>query len=236
MMDDGTLFNIPERLYFDGDKGLLNTPYLFKKLRKRRYMTMLERRDILYRPGDPIDTCYLIEKGAIIAYEFSSGNRRIFDLCEANTLLFCEYAVFNRPSCFFYEALVPTVLYTIQLSFVQKLIENDPQFARCVIAQLTRDLLVTQDLFRKTITHSARWRVCDFLLVFALRANARNENSIVLSQRITQKMMADMLNINRITAMQELHTLEDLGLCRRRNGHFEIPDIKLLQEYRDRFA
>ena len=233
---DPIFFNTPDRLYFDGDKGLLNTPYLFKKLRKRRYMIMLERRDILYRPGDPIDTCYLLEKGAVIAYEFSAGNRRIFDLYEANTLLFCEYAVFNRPSCFFYEAQEPTVLYTIQLPFVQKLIENDPQFAHCVIAQLTRNLLVTQDLFRKTITHSARWRVCDFLIVFAMRSNPEGKNSVVLSHRITQKMMADMLNINRITAMQELHTLEYLGLCCRSGGHFEIPDIRLLQEYRDRFA
>ncbi len=219
--------------FFDGDSDLMDTSYLIKKLQKRKYLVQLEKKDILAAPGDKIDQCYLIEKGMIIAYELCGGNRRIFDCYEKNTLVFCEHALIERPACMFYEALEPVSMYSIRMSFVKKLLINDPKFANCFLTQVTRNLLVTQDLFRKTITHSARWRVCDFLLVFAERASETIDGKIVLNQRISQQLLADMLYMNRITVLREVHALEEMGLFRMKNGHFEIPDLNLLRKYRD---
>lgn len=223
--------------YFDGDKRLLDARHLFKRLKKSKYLVELDKKDILKSPGEEIDTCYLIEKGSIIAYENYGDARRIFDWYIRGVLLFSEFAAFDRPSPYYYEALEPTTMYSIQISLVRELIKNDLAFARCFNAQITRSMLVAQDLLRKAVTHSVRWRVCDFLLIETEQIGTKSGdgNSATLNRKISQKLLADMLHINRVTALREMHSLEELGLCTMSGGFIEIPDLKLLLAYRDRY-
>ena len=71
-----------------------------------------------------------------------------------------------------------------------------------------------------------------FLSVTASR-NSRQENGVTwLADRITQNQMADMLFINRITCLNELHKLEDLGLITLQRSRIGIADMHGLAEYR----
>lgn len=221
--------------YYNGDDQQLNTAYLSKLFEKRRYLVELDRKDVFVEPGDYIDTCYFIKSGSIIAYELVEGTRRIYDWFGEGMLLFTEYMVFQRPSSYYYEAMERTKMYSIRLPVVRKRLETDMIFGWSFMAQMTRNLLVAQDLMRKGNTHGVRWRVCDFILIEAERIGVRKDSGYVFKIRMSQKLMAELLHINRVTVLREIHNLEALGLIHHNGGHLEISDFEALRDYRDRF-
>lgn len=218
--------------YFDGQDKYLDASYLRKKLCKKRYLLEFERGELLISQGEQVEHCFYLETGSVIAYEIINNRRRIFDVFSSNNLLMCSYALYDRPCALFYEASESSCVYYIRMEKVRKLLQNDGNFTRAFLAQTTRDLLVCQDLLRKSTSHSVSWLVSDFLIVMASR-NSRQENGVTwLADRITQNQMADMLFINRITCLNELHKLEDLGLITLQRSRIGIADMHGLAEYR----
>ena len=201
--------------YFDGRDKELDASYLCRKLCKKKYQ--LE-----------------FEKGYVIAYETVKGRRRIFDAYNSNNLLLCSYAVFDRPCAFCYEAREPSTLYSISMEKVRKLLQNDANFTRAVLTQSTRDLMVCQDLLRKSTNHNVGWLVSDWLIVMASRRSHVQGGVIYLNEKVTQNQLADMLFMNRITCLKELHHLEGLGLIDLQGSYIGILDMDGLIEYRRR--
>lgn len=225
--------NSENNVFFNGRQELLNRSYLAKKLCRRRYMEELNRGDIIVSPGDEVSTCYYLKSGYVIMYEIHEGKRRIFNAYDDGELLFCSHVLMESPSFFFYEAKEHTVLYSIAIDKVRKLLQTDPHFNSAFMLQLSKDMLVSQDLLRKTVIHSAGWLVADFLLLAAGRKTFEKNGMTYLTNRITQKQMADMLYINRITCLKELHKIEDLGLINMQTGLIGIVDREGLIRYRD---
>ena len=152
----------------------------------------------------------------------------------SNNLLLCSYAVFDRPCAFCYEAREPSTLYSISMEKVRKLLQNDANFTRAVLTQSTRDLMVCQDLLRKSTNHNVGWLVSDWLIVMASRRSHVQGGVIYLNEKVTQNQLADMLFMNRITCLKELHHLEGLGLIDLQGRYIGILDMGGLIEYRQR--
>ena len=218
--------------YFDGRDKELDASYLRRKLCKKKYQLEFEKGEIIIAQGEDVDACYYLEKGYVIAYETVKGRRRIFDAYNSNNLLLCSYAVFDRPCAFFYEARESSVLYSISMEKVRKLLQNDASFTRAVLTQTTRDLMVCQDLLRKSTNHTVGWLVSDWLIVMASRSSRICGGVTYLNDRVTQNQLAEMLFINRITCLKELHHLESLGLIDLQGSHIGILDMDGLIEYR----
>ena len=160
--------------------------------------------------------------------------REILRLWEENNLLLCSYATYDRPCAFFYEAREYCAVYSISMEKVKKLLQNDPNFALAVLTQTTRDMLVCQDLLRKTTNHNVSWMVSDLLIVLAARNSHVSGGIRYLNDRFTQNQIAEMLFINRITCLKELHRLESLGLISLQSSYIGIKDMEGLLEYRKR--
>lgn len=220
--------------YFDGRDKELDASYLCRKLCKKKYQLEFEKGEIIIAQGEDVDACYYLEKGYVIAYETVKGRRRIFDAYNSNNLLLCSYAVFDRPCAFCYEAREPSTLYSISMEKVRKLLQNDANFTRAVLTQSTRDLMVCQDLLRKSTNHNVGWLVSDWLIVMASRRSHVQGGVIYLNEKVTQNHLADMLFMNRITCLKELHHLEGLGLIDLQGRYIGILDMGGLIEYRQR--
>lgn len=218
--------------YFDGRDKELDASYLSKKLCKQKYKFEFEKGEIIVAQGDEVDACYYLEKGYVIAYETVKGRRRIFDAYNSNNLLLCSYAIYERPCAFCYEAREPSTLYSISMEKVRLLLQNDANFTRAFLTQSTRDLLVCQDLLRKSANHNVGWLVSDWLIVMASRRSHVHGGVIYLNDRITQNQLAEMLFINRITCLKELHHLEALGLIDLQGSYIGILDMEGLINYR----
>jgi len=233
-MLNGAYDNMPVNpVFFDGEIGIIASSYLTKKLSKRKYLVDLDSREILVSPGEKIDSCYLIKDGLLISYEMVGGHRRIYDYFEKDMFVLEEYALLNQPSHLFYEALTPLKMYSIQIEFVKKLLENDKRFATACFAQMTRNYMVMQDLLRKSVAHTARWQVCDLLILFANKTGVVKNGDTVLNLHITKTFMSNLLHMNRITIMRELQLLEGMELCKLKGTQCTIRDLDALKRYRD---
>lgn len=222
-----------EPLFYDGDVTIIASQYLSKRLAKRRYLVEMDSRKLLASPGDEIDTCYFIAEGLLISYEYVDRHRRIYDYYEKGEFVFAEHAIWDKKCHLYYEALTPMKMYSIRMEFTRKLLINDNKFSNAILAQMTKNYLVTQDFLRKTALHSARWRVCDLLLIFAEKVGFVDGCSAVLNQKLTKTLLSDFLHLNRITIMRELQFLEELGICRLHGTQCTLYDLSVLQEYRD---
>lgn len=220
--------------YFDGRDRELDASYLKKKPCKKKYLLEFEKGELIITQGEEVDACYYLDRGYVIAYETVKGRRRIFDAYNSNNLLLCSYATYDRPCAFFYEAREYCAVYSISMEKVKKLLQNDPNFALAVLTQTTRDMLVCQDLLRKTTNHNVSWMVSDLLIVLAARNSHVCDGVTYLNDRFTQNQIAEMLFINRITCLKELHRLESLGLISLQSSYIGIVDMAGLLEYRRR--
>ena len=218
--------------YFNGKDFFNDLSYLRRKLCKKRYLLEYEKGEKLISQGERVEYCFFMESGGIISYETVNGKRRIYDFFTGANLLLCSYALYDRPCALDYEARCHTVVYSISLERVQKLFFNDSAFTRGALAQTTRDLLVCQDLLRKSAMRNVSWLVSDFLIVMASRGCYEEDGVLYISERFTQHQMADMLFINRITCLNELHRMEDRGLITLQRSHIGITDLPGLKAYR----
>lgn len=227
---------LKNNIYFDGDDSGFDINYLKKRLCKKKFLLEYERGETIISQGETVDSCFFLEDGFVIAYEVNNGKRRIFDAMTGCNMLLCSHAIYDHPSNFTYEARDNCRIYSISLSKVKKLLQNDTNFIRAFIYQTTRDLLVCQDLLRKSAIHNVSWLVSDFLLIMAARDSVEKDGIIYLNNRFTQKHIADMLFINRITCFKELHKLEDLKLITLQSAYIGIRSIEGLEAYRESCA
>lgn len=219
-------------VYFNGKDKFLDEAYFKRKLFKKRYRLEYEKGELLIVQGEQVEYCFVMESGNVISYETVSGKRRIYDSFSGCNLLLGSHAIYDRPCALSYEAREHTVVYSISLARVRMLLQNDGNFTRACLAQTTRDLLVSQDLLRKCTSHNVSWLLSDFLIVMASRGYRCEDGVLYLSERLTQNQIADMLFINRITCLNELHRLEDQGLITLQRSHIGIVDLPGLKAYR----
>ena len=219
--------------YFNGADSFLDSSYFSKKLIKKRFRLEYEKGETIIEPDSVVDDCFFIESGSVIAYEIIKGKRKIFDSFSAGSFLLCEHILFEHLCTYFFEAREKTVVYSISMVKVRQLLINDKKFLQSLFAQQTRNCLVREDLLRKSVSHNASWLVCDFLITMALR-NGQNEDGIVyLADRLTQKQIADMLFMNRVTCFRELHYLEDIGLIDMQTNRIGIKNLSGLVAYKE---
>lgn len=221
-------------VYFDGNKELLDSAYLKRILVKKRYRTDFFRGEIIASPEEAVEDCYFIEKGSVLMYEQIGKKRRIFNIYYPGQILFCANAVFPQQHSFIYEANSDCELYCIRVEKVRKLLKNNKNFSGAFIRQLTWDYFIAMDLLRKSAIHNISWMVSDLLIVLAGFESQDNNGVIFPKYQYTQTEIADMLHINRVTCLRELHKLAELGLISLDGRKIGIKDLPKLIEYRDR--
>lgn len=226
--------SVSDYRYFNGADSFLDSAYLRKRLNKKRFRLEYERGEEIISAGEKVEDCFFVDSGNVIICETWKGKRRILDCCSAGSFLMCEHILFDRPSVYCYEAKEKTVVYSISIIKVRQLLNTDLKFMHAVFAQQTRNLLVREDLFRKSITHNASWLVSDFLITMSTRGGQKINGIIYLGERMTQKQIADMLFMNRVTCFRELHTLEDMGLIDMQTSRIGIKDMDGLIAYREK--
>ena len=67
-----------------------------------------------------------------------------------------------------------------------------------------------------------------------MRGGQKVNGIIYLGERMTQKQIADMLYMNRVTCFRELHTLEDLGFVDMQTSRIGIRNMEGLIAYREK--
>ncbi|MFN7085743.1 MAG: Crp/Fnr family transcriptional regulator [Burkholderiales bacterium] len=217
---------------------LANIP-LFKEMRQEEIDRIAAgtseihvlRGDILFRKGDPCQGFHFVIYGQIkLAFTSPSGAEKVVEII-APGQSFGEAVMFmEKPYVVYAQALADSMLLHIAKSAVFEEIERDPQFARRMIAGLSRRLhgLVT-DLEAYSL-HSGTQRVIGYLLRSELEPNATDAPlSVELPTR--KSIIASRLNLTPEHFSRILHDLVEEGLIKVEGRSVVILDIERLRTH-----
>ncbi|MCD8020439.1 MAG: Crp/Fnr family transcriptional regulator [Clostridiales bacterium] len=177
--------------------------------------------------------CYFVKKGRVICYDIDeNGRKKIYSVFTANSLFLEECLLFFRPCNVYFETTIPSVLKQIERCDLMHAFKNDVDMVMDFNEYLSAKYISSMDMMRLNQHKKAEWRVCKLLEAFMDVYGVPYEGRIMIHEKITHQMMADILGINRVTITKIFKRLREAFLDQI-NGYYCVRSRKLLHQYMD---
>ncbi|WP_296679737.1 Crp/Fnr family transcriptional regulator [Novosphingobium sp.] len=174
--------------------------------------------------GTSGDGFWLIMSGAVTLMRFGAdGETTIYGVLGPGDL-FGELAFFAGIARQVDAVAVEDAeLVWINREVSDRLLRDEPGFARVLLASLANQLRLALDRIEADAHRTAAQRIAATLADLA----SPGEGSV----RTTQQQLADLVGVSRVTAGTVLSRLAAAGLIARGYGYIEVPDRRLLQVF-----
>ena len=187
---------------------------------------------VIARAGEEPDTCWFVLEGRIVAMENTApGTERYYNFNEEGTLLMEANALLFQKSPVSFMAVTDARLIRISAEKLRKAMDEDNELCREVMVSLAYKFLTAMDQVREGSQCDVNWKVCNLLLTFAERYGVPYDGKILIKEKISQQVLANLLGINRITMVRAVKELRELGLIDQVNGFYCIRDREKMKEY-----
>lgn len=211
---------------------LLTLPRGTSRLEKLGESFVFPKNHILVKPGQKTQYCYVLKRGRVISYEYSSsGEERIYHFQEKNSIFLESNLLFDRPVPVGFKTVCTTEVIRINKVTLLKAIKADPQIALDIIESNSMKFFASMEQVRQFKSHNASWKICNLLLVFSQHYGVPYDDKILIQEKISQQLLSSMLGINRITAVRAIKELKDMALIEQINGFYCIRDIEKLKKH-----
>jgi CRP/FNR family transcriptional regulator len=191
-----------------------------------------ERGEILFREGDPGDTCYLIRSGAVLlTREHQDG--RLVALAELRAGdLFGELAMFRGETrSATAEAIEDTSAVALLAGDVQRQVRRNPDLALKLLASLAERVSTTTERLLQQSFQTVAGRVAGTLLAQCVSRQSEGAGDRDVLIRATQAEIAQLSGTSRESASRFLATLERAGLVTLGRGKVTVHDPGRLRNY-----
>ena len=191
-----------------------------------------ERGEILFREGDPGDTCYLIRSGAVLlTREHQDG--RLVALAELRAgELFGELAMFRGETrSATAEAIEDTAAVALLAGDVQRQVRRNPDLALKLLASLAERVSTTTERLLQQSFQTVAGRVAGTLLAQCVSRQSEGAGESDVLIRATQAEIAQLSGTSRESASRFLATLERAGLVTLGRGKVTVHDPGRLRNY-----
>ncbi|MEA4923045.1 MAG: Crp/Fnr family transcriptional regulator [Eubacteriaceae bacterium] len=181
------------------------------------------------------DCCYIVKSGRVICYEFTyTGEQRVYNFMEPNSLLMEECLLFDKPCPILFKTVVPSELVCIEKCDLKRAFKHDIDIVMDVCESLATKFLSAMEQIRNGQQKNAEWKICKLLLIFVEQYGAPYDDKIMITEKISQQMVADLLGMNRVTVARKFTELKNLALMEQINGYYCIRSIEKLEEHMNR--
>jgi CRP-like cAMP-binding protein len=191
-----------------------------------------ERGEVIFREGDPGNTCYLIRSGAVIlTREHQDG--RMIALAELRAGgMFGELAIFRGETrSATAEAIEQTSAVALLAPDFQRLIRGHPEIANKLLAALAERVRRTTERLLQQSFQTVAGRVASALLAQAVARQAEGAPDHDVLIRATQTEIANLAGTSRESASRFLATLERAGVVSLGRGKVTVHDPGRLRNY-----
>ncbi|HRP76065.1 MAG TPA: Crp/Fnr family transcriptional regulator [Rhodocyclaceae bacterium] len=190
----------------------------------------LDKGELLFQRGDPPHGFYFVVSGQIkLAVSSAQGNEKVVEIIGPMQTFGEAVMLMDRPYPVFAEALVGTRLLHIGQNVVSELIDNDPGFARKLLAGMAIRLhSMVQDVETYSLRSSTQ-RVIGYLLQQPEQDTADGNSHIELPT--SKQVIASRLNLTPETLSRIFHDLSDAGLINVQGKHITLLDPARLARY-----
>jgi len=191
-----------------------------------------DRGEIVFREGDPGDTCYVVKSGTIaIRRDHSDGRSRTLAELRPGSI-FGELSMFGAETrSATAEALEPTSLVAILRADMQRVIRSSPDIAFKMLAELAdRVRLVNEQLSRQSF-QTVSGRVASTLLAQAITRQEEGAGETDVLVKATQSEIAQLAGTSRESASRFLATLAREGVVTLGRGKVVVHDPQRLRSF-----
>ena len=202
----------------------------------------LARGEILFQQGDPPKGFYYVIRGQIkLAFASRQGNEKVVEVLGPSQS-FGEAVLFmDRNYPVFAEALADSQLLLIDRGVVFTLIEEDPHFARSLLAGMAIRLHgMVRDVEAYSLNSGAQ-RVVSYLMSLgdthspgaSLPCTRPPADPITVTLPVSKHVLASRLNLVPETLSRIFHDLTERGLINVHGSEITLTDVAGLRELGD---
>lgn len=189
----------------------------------------LDKGEVLFQRGDPAHGFYFVVSGQIkLAVSSAQGNEKVVEIIGPMQTFGEAVMLMDRPYPVFAEALVATRLLHIGQSVVSELIDQEPAFARKLLAGMAIRL---HGMVKDVETYSLRsstQRVIGYLLQ---QAGPADDGSSHIELPTSKQVIASRLNLTPETLSRIFHDLSEAGLINVQGKHITLLNTKRLARH-----
>jgi CRP/FNR family cyclic AMP-dependent transcriptional regulator len=191
-----------------------------------------DRGEVIFRDGDPGDTCYVVREGTVsIRRDHPDGRSRALAELRPGSI-FGELSMFGAETrSATAEVLEPTQLVAILRADMQRVIRSSPDIAFKMLAELAdRVRLVNEQLSRQSF-QTVSGRVASTLLaqVITRQSEGADEHDVLV--KATQAEIAQLAGTSRESASRFLATLAREGVVTLGRGKVTVHDPDRLRSF-----
>lgn len=185
--------------------------------------------EVLFQRGDPPHGFYHVVSGQVkLAFSSASGTEKVVEIIGPGHS-FGEAVMFlDRPYPVFAEALAKSELVQISQAAVFGLLDDDPSFARALLAGMAIRLHTLVRDVESYSTRSATQRLIAYLLQ-ELNAGPCAGGGRELQLQASKQVIASRLNITPETLSRTLHLLTEQGIVVVEGRTIRILDLQRLR-------
>lgn len=189
---------------------------------------------VLATPEQVPDVCYLIVRGRVAAYETTrDGIERIYNYMDSGSLILDLNMLTRRKALVYFQTVQPSELVSIRRETLLRAMTENPEIMMDIVESISNKCLSAMDQVREVFQHNAPWRICQLFLIFADRYGVIYDGKILIKEKISQQMIANLLCINRVTAARAIKDLKELNLIEQINGYYCIRDVEKLHRHQE---
>lgn len=172
---------------------------------------------------------YLINNDGTLGVDLIYGPGDIFSLTLVFKALF-DRVILDSPEVYYYEAMCPTEIYTLEMEELVEMVDKDPMLYRDLLNESGKRMTSATQGLENVSMKNAYKRVAHQLAYYSRRFGHRSKSGTKILPPLTHQDIADILSLTRETVSVCMMKLRRKGLIKA-SRQIVIPDIdKLLEE------
>lgn len=185
---------------------------------------------ILFRPGENLNTAYIEKKGFLRAYV--SINNKETSLPSLRPLFFCAgiNGIYKKTNKYFVEAITGVELWAVPMDKFVDFIQKDQEILNEVNKELINDLIDLSDNWQQIVAGDAEGKVASLINLIAKEVGEEKGNEVLIDVNTPHRVMASMAGLTRETVTLQILKFQKLGYLYNKKRKMVIKNIEKIRE------
>ena len=185
---------------------------------------------VLFRPGENLNTAYIEKSGFLRAYVTTDGKE--VSLPSLRPLFFCAgiNGLHKKPNKYFVEAITAVELWAVPMDDLIKFIEKDINIVNEVNKKLIDDLIDLSANWQQIVAGDATSKVAGLILMIAKDVGEKKGSEILVNFNTPHRVLASMAGITRETVTLQILKLQKQGYLYNKGRNMVIKNIEKIKE------
>jgi len=185
---------------------------------------------VLFRPGENLNTAYIEKSGFLRAYVITDGKE--VSLPSLRPLFFCAgiNGLHKKPNKYFVEAITAVELWAVPMDDFVKIIEKDINIVNEVNKKLIDDLIDLSANWQQIVAGDATSKVAGLILMIAKDVGEKKGSEILVNFNTPHRVLASMAGITRETVTLQILKFQKQGYLYNKGRKMVIKNIEKIKE------